>query len=188
MNKRFSSHASTWHAQTDQYPTLLFSKQAAAGFAEAFAGSYLLCFPGWYRIDDAGRAQLLGRTWLSDHAARRAGVSTWRQDLERCLDMPLPADIRPYQARIPAVTLFNPYALAKLKKPTGRTLFPPHSYVHLGPFLYSTDAQGLLHPMGECSPRNAGTPEAFQQVVHQLTGIKGDLYLVPKEGKGKIHD
>jgi hypothetical protein len=173
--------SSTWLAQARQDRTLFFSLQVqeSTAWAAARPGSYLLCFPGWYRVDDQGRVQLVGRTSLSERAAPRTSVGAWHDDLELCLRMPLPLALRPYQAQLRSISIFHPATVAALGESAGSTLFPPSSFVQLDSYLYRTDGQGLLHVLGACSPRNAGTLQAFGQVIADLAGITGTIHFLP---------
>jgi hypothetical protein len=160
--------------------------------ARFLLGEYVLLYPYWYRANEQGILQCVGRSRVPAREAGSTLVADWRLDAETLLARPLPRYMA-YQIRnltfVYILNLRYLVALALTGKEFPQGPFPPCSYVLLGTPLYATDPQGCLTSyLGEIYGQPLRNEPAFHRRLKTLTGIDSRKDIQPlRVTRGRVY-
>ncbi len=136
---------------------------------------YVLLYPHWYRANEQGILQCVGRSRVPAQESSSTRGADWRLDVETLLARPLSHHALQQLCGLTFVCFLNLrylVALALAGKEPPKSFFPPCSFVLLGTRLYATDQQGCLSSyLGEISGQTMRNEPAFHRRLKKLTGI-----------------
>jgi hypothetical protein len=159
-----------------KHPTLTFSSNGK-GETRPREGDYTLFSPRWYRTDQEGILQHVGKSRVPMCQTAGASVGDWRLEGETLAQRDLVHPVQAFQTYVTSTVFFDLQGVGRWGEDTPMC-FPPHASVHLEPFLSRTDGHAQLRTLGAFSPRVAESPEEFIERFSQLTGLDRNTAII----------